>query len=223
MSSWNDPRNAEIYDTFTRKHPMYRETSRDLVQLAELEMAEIAVDLACGTGVSTDTILERLGDSGRIIALDGSEAMLQIAKRRISDARVRWVKADGSDIAKHVTDANVIICNSAIWQMEMEPTIIACAKALRPGGRLVFNVGRRFLMMPLTPEEMRPINPSLFQLIQAVAVPEHGFALPHPALSRGSRKTWGLLTPESVDRMIAGAGLVLDATERNTTTRPKRN
>lgn len=213
MNSWSDPRNAQIYDAFARKHRMYRDTSRDLVELAGVESGETAVDLACGTGVTTETILKRVGNKGRVVALDASEAMLQIAQIRVLDARVQWVNADGSDLAAHVTDAGAIICNSAIWQMDMESTIIACAKALRPEGRLIFNIGRQFLMMRLTPEELRPTSPTLFHLIQAVAILDHGYAPPHPAVSRGPRKARGALTPDTVERMIADAGLVLDATE----------
>lgn len=173
----------------------------------------MVVDLACGTGVTTETILVRIDDRGRVVAIDSSKAMLQIAESRVLDERVRWVNADGSEVAANVTDADAIICNSAIWQLDMESTIIACAKALRPGGRLVFNIGRSFLMMPLAPEELRPTRPTLFHLIQAVAVLDHEFVPPHPALSRRPRRAKGPLTPDTVEAMISDAGLVLDATE----------
>lgn len=212
MHSWRDPDNAELYDAFARKHALYRDTSSDLVDLAQADGAATVVDLACGTGVSTEIILSKVREDARVIALDGSEAMLAIAQRTISDARVTWVTGDGSGIADHVTDANAIICNSAFWQMDMEPTMLACAKALRPGGRLVFNL-RQFLMMRLTPEELRPSRPTFFQLIQAVAVLDHGFAPPHPAATRGPRRLRGPLTPDSMKEMIASAGLLLDSTE----------
>lgn len=213
MNSWNDPRNAEIYDAFARKHPMYRETSIDLAELAEIESSQVVVDLACGTGVSTEAILGGIGNAGRVVAIDGSEAMLQIARKRVHDERVQWVNADASKVAAHATDTDAIICNSAIWQTDMEATMVACSKALRPGGRFVFNIGRQFLMMRLSPEELRPTKPTLFQLIQAVAVLEHGFAPPHPAASRGPRRTRGPLTPDSIESMIADSGLILQATE----------
>ncbi|MBW3589958.1 MAG: methyltransferase domain-containing protein [Actinobacteria bacterium] len=215
MNSWNDLKNAEIYDAFARKHRMYRDTSRDLVELARMQPGNTAVDLACGTGVTTEVILERLDDTGRVIALDASKAMLQIAQSRVLDTRVQWMNADGSEVAVNVTDSDAIICNSAIWQTDMEPTLVACAKALRPGGRLVFNIGRNFLMMPLAPEELRPTKPTLFHLIQAVAVLDYGYAPPHPAMSRRPRKARGPLTPDSVQSMISHAGLVVDSTHEN--------
>jgi ubiquinone/menaquinone biosynthesis C-methylase UbiE len=212
VNSWKDPKNAEIYDVFARKHSMYRDTSNDLVELAGMDTSDTVVDLACGTGVTTEAILERLDDTGRVIALDASDAMLQVARTRVPDTRVRWVNADGSEVAANVKDAGAILCNSAIWQTDMEPTIVACGKALRPGGSLVFNIGRNFLMMPLTQEELQPTKPTLFHLIQAVAVLDFGYAPPHPAMSRRPRKSRGPLTPDSVERMIVDAGLVFDTT-----------
>ena len=90
----------------------------------------------------------------------------------------------------------------------MEPAIAAAAKTLRAGGCLAFNIGRQFLMLPLTDQDLRPATPSLHHLIQAVAVLDHGFAPPHPALSRGR-----LPSPALVADMIDRAGLALDHTE----------
>lgn len=213
MNSWSDPRNAEIYDAFARKHPMYRETSMDLVELADIGGSQVTVDLACGTGVSTEAILSKMDKAGRVVAIDGSEAMLQVARERLHDERAQFVNADASDVAAHANEADAIICNSAIWQTDMEATMVACSKALRSGGRLAFNIGRQFLMMRFSPEELRPTKPTLFQLIQAVAVLEHGFAPPHPAASRGPRRTRGPLTPDTIESMIADSGLTLEAKE----------
>lgn len=85
MTGWDDPHNAELYDRFARNHGMYRETSRDLVKLARLDDAALVVDLACGTGVTTQAILDRVQESANVVALDGSEAMLAIARRRVTD------------------------------------------------------------------------------------------------------------------------------------------
>lgn len=213
MSRWDDPTNAELYDAFARAHRLYRDTSSDLIDLAGIRGGMTVVDLACGTGVTTELILECLDDAGRVVAVDGSEAMLNVAQRNVSDPRVTWVKADGVAIADNVTDADAILCNSAFWQMDMEETLRACARALRPGGILAFNIGRNFLMMPLTPEELRPAKPTFFHMIEAVAVLDHGYAPPHPAATRGPRRRRGPLTPDSLKEMIVSAGLVVDAIE----------
>jgi|RhiMetdeSRZDD1v2_1073273.scaffolds.fasta_scaffold258432_1 ubiquinone/menaquinone biosynthesis C-methylase UbiE len=213
MHSWNDLENAKLYDEFARKHTMYRETSRDLVELAQTAQATTVVDLACGTAVSTEIILAQLREDATVVAIDASSAMVEIAQRNVPDSRVQWVQADSSEVANYVTDADAIICNAAFWQMDMDATLLACSKALRPGGRFVFNIGRSFLMMRLTPEELRPSKPTFFQLIQAVAILDHGFAPPHSAATSGPRRLRGPLTPDAMQEMITSVGLILDATE----------
>lgn len=211
MHSWNDARNAELYDLFTRKHRLYPDTSRDLVDLAKIQNSRLVVDLACGTGVATEAILERLGPAARVVAIDGSPAMLQVAQRRVPDARVRWVIADGSGIAVHVQEADAILCNSAIWQMEMAETLFACAQALRPGGRLVFNIGRGYLRDLPVEREPQPAKPTLPQIMLAIAVRDHGYAPPATASKPTSARA--RLTLDGIEKLLTDAGLVPDATE----------
>lgn len=192
-----------MYDQFAREHALYRETSRDLVELADIDDAGMVVDLACGTGVTTEAILTRLGPTAKVIALDGSDAMLSVAKSRVTDPRVTWVCAPAVELPEFAKDANAIVCNSAIWQLDMVPTLAAAAQTLQLGGRLVCNIGRQFLVLPLTDSELRPEKPTLFHLIQAVAVLEHDYVPAHPASRRGPS-----LTPDRVEDMFRQAGLV---------------
>lgn len=65
---------------------MYRETSRDVADRAGLRDDAVVVDLCCGTGITTETILESLGPAGRVTGVDASEAMLS----RTPCARATW-------------------------------------------------------------------------------------------------------------------------------------
>ncbi len=202
MSGWDDPDTAAQYDAFSREHGMYRETSRDLAELARIEHAALVVDLACGTGVTTEVILARVGAGTTVIALDGSRAMLDVARSRITDPRVRWVCAPAVELASFASEADAIICNSAFWQLEMAPTSVAAGKALRSGGRLVFNLSRAMISAALTAADPRPTKPMLTQLMHAVAVLEYDYVPPHPATRRGTP-----LTPEGLAEMQRQAGL----------------
>ena len=91
--SWESPEIARSYAAFARRYPMYQDTSRDLVSLARLAPGAHAVDLACGTGITTQAVLSVLGPSGRVVAVDASAAMLAIARSLVADGRVRWLRA----------------------------------------------------------------------------------------------------------------------------------
>jgi ubiquinone/menaquinone biosynthesis C-methylase UbiE len=180
---------------------MYDETSRDLVRLADVAGAERVVDLCCGTGATTRVLLERLGKGAEVVAIDGSSAMLDVAKRMTDDTRVRWVRADASALGDHAEDVDVIVCNSAIWQTDMTTVFAAAAAVLRPGGRLAFNIGRQFIVLPFTPEEMGRTKPSLFMYMQAIATLDYDYVPP-----LGPRRG-RLFSPEVVKGMVEAAGL----------------
>jgi SAM-dependent methyltransferase len=144
--SWGEDDNALRYDAFARLYPMYRETSRDLVTLARPSGGSTVLDLACGTGVTTEAILSVLGPGGRVIAVDRSPAMLEVAAGAFSDHRIEWVQAAAETVDQHITgQADVAVCNSAIWQTDLAATAAAVRNVLVAEGRFIFNVGSGFL------------------------------------------------------------------------------
>jgi SAM-dependent methyltransferase len=204
---WDSPENAEAYAAFCRRCSMYRDTSEDLAVVAGIEGAGLVIDLACGTGASTEAILARLPHDGRVVAVDGSEAMLAVARASIGDPRVRWIHARAEELTSHVGRiADVVVCNSGLWQMDMPTVLEAISRTLQPGGRLAFNIGRAFIALPLTPEESERPVPDLLDLMQAAAVLYHGFAPPYPMPGRRRAP----LTVESVSAMLGAAGFEVE-------------
>jgi SAM-dependent methyltransferase len=84
---WDESENARRYAAFARQYPIYRQTSEDLVALARPSGGATVVDLACGTGITTEAILAALGPDGRVIGVDGSAGMLAMAASSIPDSR----------------------------------------------------------------------------------------------------------------------------------------
>lgn len=137
--SWSSGENARRYADFARTHPTYRDTSRDLVDLARPAADATVVDLACGTGATTEAVLSVLDERGRVIAVDASPAMLAMARSSVRDDRVRWLHSPAERLA--VGPVDVVVCNSAIWQTDIRLTVAAVRRALRPGGRLATTAG----------------------------------------------------------------------------------
>ena len=207
--AWDDEATADAYARFCERHRMYADTSADLVRLAAIDGDTTVIDLACGTGQTTQAVLAVLGSGGIIHAVDGSPAMLAEARRRITDPRVHWHHRPAETLADVATAGTVdaVVCNSAIWQTPMAETFAAAKRALRPGGTCVFNIGRQFLVMPFTEEELQPTAPSLHDIAQAIAV------LDHDHVASGPRRGGRPLTVESVASLLDEAGLVLERTE----------
>jgi SAM-dependent methyltransferase len=174
-SDWSDRENAAAYRAFTRSFPMYSDTSRDLVARAGIGTASSVVDLCSGTGATTEMILADLPRTGRVLAVDGSAAMQAESQNAIRDPRVRYAVGRAEEFDQHLKEpVDAVICNSAIWQTDMPATFAAAKRALRPGGRLVFNLGGAFAGLPPTPAPGPP-KPGLYDLMLAYAILDHDF------------------------------------------------
>jgi 16S rRNA (cytosine1402-N4)-methyltransferase len=59
----------------------------------------VYIDATLGLGGHSEAILKRLGAEGRLIGIDRDEEALRIAKERLNDMRVSFIKGEYSDIA----------------------------------------------------------------------------------------------------------------------------
>lgn len=133
---------ASAYETLNA--PM---TARgnDAVGRLDLRGDEIVLDAGCGTGEVTATLLERL-PRGRVIALDGSRQMLDVARERFADdARVSFVHADlGGPLDGPLDGERVdaIVSTSTFhWVRDHDALFRHLAAVLAPGGQLVVDSG----------------------------------------------------------------------------------
>ena len=171
--SWDSAENAWRYAEFARAHTTYQQTSRDVVGLACPAADATVVDLASGTGITTEAILPVLGENGRVIAVDASKAMLAAARLVIHDERVRWLHSpaelldDGA-----VAGVDAVVCNSAIWQTDVQVTAAAVRHVLHPGGRFVFNLGAAMLADHGLDDQPDP----LMDAMKAIAARDYGWA-----------------------------------------------
>jgi ubiquinone/menaquinone biosynthesis C-methylase UbiE len=195
-AGWQDPDNAVAYGEFAQTWPMYAATSGDLVARADLHDATLVVDLCSGTGATTAAILPALPAGGRVVAVDKSAAMQRQAPR---SERVRQVVSAAEEFDVHVDEpVDAVVCNSAIWQTDMPATFAAARRVLRPGGRLVFNIGGQFVALPsedLGPQE----KPSLHDYMLAYAILDHDFV---PAVRQRRNRT-----PQQIEQQLTAAGL----------------
>lgn len=177
---WGEDDNARRYDAFARQHPIYQDTSRDLIALAGLSAGAAVVDLACGTGITSREILAALGPGGKVTGADKSAAMLAVAARAIADPRITWVQARAENVDRHVTGPiDAVVCNSAIWQTDLAATAAAVRNLLVTGGRFVFNVGAGYLGQQKDPN-FGDDRPSPVSIMRDIAAQDHGWRPPDP-------------------------------------------
>jgi ubiquinone/menaquinone biosynthesis C-methylase UbiE len=202
-SIWDSDETAAGYAAFAGEFTMYRDTSRDLVELARPAPGAVVVDLACGTGVTTREILAVLGHDGRVTGIDQSAAMLAVAGRSVTDPRVSWVRASAEEFDQAVPGpADAVICNSAIWQTDFASTARAAHAVLAPGGVLAFNIGAEFVCDAANTTD--PAQYPLITMMRQIAADQYGWSLPAQPGTRRPR-----LSEHQVSQLLDAAGFTI--------------
>jgi trans-aconitate 2-methyltransferase len=131
---------ARTYDRIS--DPMLRMGTAVLDRLP-LHGHERVLDAGCGSGRVTERLAERL-PAGRIVALDGSAAMIETARERLArfGDRIEYVVADlGRPLPLHAPVEAILSTATFHWVGDHDALFANLAAVLRPGGRLVAQCG----------------------------------------------------------------------------------
>src|SRR5579884_901289 len=105
-----------------------------VVELLALAPGERVLDLGCGDGALTEQLVALGGD---VVGVDASPAMVDAARARGLDARVVEGTALGFD-----REFDAVFSNAALhWMRDADAVLAGVARALRPGGRFVAEMG----------------------------------------------------------------------------------
>ncbi|MDP9298389.1 MAG: methyltransferase domain-containing protein [Actinomycetota bacterium] len=130
---------ADAYDRLPI--PMTR-WGEAVVGWLDLFGSERVLDAGCGTGKVTAFLLDRLPD-GTVIALDGSAAMIDRARRRLAgDERVEFVVADLEQPLPFEQRVDAILSTATFhWIPDHDALFRNLAGVLRHGGQLAAQCG----------------------------------------------------------------------------------
>lgn len=127
---------ADTYDAVS--DPQF-EWGMEVLERLELSGEESALDAGCGSGRVTAELLERL-PRGRLLAVDGSEAMIAKARERLGD-RVDYLVADLAELELEQPVELIFSTATFHWIVDHERLFRRLHAALRPGGRVVAQCG----------------------------------------------------------------------------------
>jgi trans-aconitate 2-methyltransferase len=131
---------AATYDRIADPMTRWGTTVLDRLPLAG---DEAVLDAGCGSGRVTELLAQRL-PSGRMIALDGSAAMLDEARIRLGPfaSRVEYLLADLREPLPIAEPVDAIFSTATFhWLPDHAALFRNLAAVLRPGGRLVAQCG----------------------------------------------------------------------------------
>jgi arsenite methyltransferase len=111
--------------------------------VADLNPGEIVLDLGSGAGADVLISARRVAPGGRVIGLDMTTEMLELARRNASEAgvdNVDFVQGYLEDIPLPDASVDVVISNCVINLAADKNLVLAeAARVLRGGGRLAFS------------------------------------------------------------------------------------
>jgi len=132
-----EPKLAEIYDLLDSPD---RADLAPYLAIADEFHVHSVLDLGCGTG----NLACRLAALGKeVIGVDPAVASLAVASRKAYANRVRWITGTAAQLKGVDVDLITMTGNVAqvfVLDEEWMATLRACRDALRPSGRLVFEV-----------------------------------------------------------------------------------
>jgi trans-aconitate 2-methyltransferase len=141
MTSSRQPREWDA----TRYHQVstpHQDWGAQVLDRLTLRGDETVLDLGCGTGKVTEQLLERL-PRGQVVGIDGSAAMIAVARERLGGDRATFVRSDL--LALQVAEPADAAVSSATfhWIADHDTLFQRVRAALKPGGQFVAQCGGR--------------------------------------------------------------------------------
>ncbi|HYZ19257.1 MAG TPA: methyltransferase domain-containing protein [Gaiellaceae bacterium] len=110
------------------------------LRFARIEQGETVLDLGCGSGIDSVLAAQRVGPTGRVVALDFLPEMLDRTAAAAAEAGLDTIETlEGEMEAIPLEDESVdhVISNGVVNLSARKRRVLAeCARVLRPGGKL---------------------------------------------------------------------------------------
>jgi len=119
--------------------------AEDLARRVPADPGGDVLEIACGTGLATRTLRERLDPRRRFVATDLNQSMLDVAMPKMADlAGISWRTADFARLPFEDESFAAVVCSLGVMFVPDRKGAFAQARrVLAPGGLFLFNVWDR--------------------------------------------------------------------------------
>src|SRR2546430_848866 len=121
---------------------LFEPYAADLVARIDLPAGASVLELACGTGIVTRRLRDRLGPRARLVATDLNAAMLKRgAKKFQPEEMIEWKEVDATDLEFPDEVFDSVVCQFGLMFFPNKSRAIGEAhRVLKRGGQLLFSV-----------------------------------------------------------------------------------
>ena len=106
------------------------------------------LELACGTGIVTQKLRERVDSNFRLVATDLSDAMLAYARSKVK-GKIDWRVADAAALPFKDETFGAVVCALGVMFVPDKPKLFSeMRRVLVEGGMLLFNCWDRLEFNP---------------------------------------------------------------------------
>lgn len=137
---------AQLYDEFADEYertrvPRFRPFVKRLFQLYDTRPGSHVLDAGTGTGLAATMVAPRVGHGGKIVGVDASPRMLEIARRKAQAFgfdQCEFVVGDVMSLVAPDASFDLIVCSFALWG---EPPALfgEFRRLLKPHGALLLH------------------------------------------------------------------------------------
>ena len=119
--------------------------AKDLAQRLPSRPPGDVLEIACGTGLVTRHLRERLEPEFRLVATDLSVAMLDYARRQLAGLQgIEWREADATSLPFRDGEFGAVVCQFGfMFVPDKKAAFREARRVLKDDGRLLFNVWDR--------------------------------------------------------------------------------
>ena len=121
---------------------LFEPYARDLAARLEAREGARVLEIACGTGIATRQLRQRLPAGTRLVASDLNEPMLAHARRRLEGVRgIEWRQADAGALPFPPASFEAVVCQFGLMFVPDKAAVCReVRRVLAPGGTFLFNV-----------------------------------------------------------------------------------
>ncbi|MEM6399563.1 MAG: class I SAM-dependent methyltransferase [Cyanobacteria bacterium P01_D01_bin.116] len=128
---------AASYDDYYSKY--LGQKALEMFEKLPLKSNQHILDLACGTGFFTHRLAEKVGEQGKVIAVDLSSGMLQRNQENATSqgfSNITFVESDALSFLSELPDNSVdgIVCGWGICYMDYEKFLQQIERVVKPLG-----------------------------------------------------------------------------------------